>query len=138
VICDTSALLAALWTDQPSHEACATILRTQPLLVVSPFVMAEYDYLVSKASGPTQALRAVQHLASSGFELPRVDWADVHIATRVMSEYADLNVDLTDATLVVLAKRYKTNEILTLDQRPFRAMRGLDGRHFKVLPFDAE
>jgi len=38
---------------------------------------------------------------------------------------------------VVLANRYGVRDILTLDERHFRAMRGMDGRPFRILPSDA-
>jgi predicted nucleic acid-binding protein len=46
-------------------------------------------------------------------------------------------VGLTDASLVVLAGRYATQDVLTLDERHFRALRDRKGRPFRVLPADA-
>jgi len=37
-----------------------------------------------------------------------------------------------------MAKRYKTHDILTLDQRHFRVVRSLSGRPFRLFPFDTE
>jgi predicted nucleic acid-binding protein len=39
--------------------------------------------------------------------------------------------------LVVLAERHSTADILTLDQRHFRALIGPRGRPFRLLPADA-
>ena len=41
---------------------------------------------------------------------------------------------MTDASLVVLADRYRTTRIATYDRRHFITMRGLDGRPFELLP----
>jgi len=58
-------------------------------------------------------------------------------------EIADLDVDdlrigMTDALNAVLADRYDTNEILTTDQRHFRAITPLSRRFdaFRLLPAD--
>lgn len=47
-------------------------------------------------------------------------------------------VGVAHAANVVLADRYRTTRLLTLDQRHFRALRPLWGAdHFTVLPYDA-
>lgn len=44
---------------------------------------------------------------------------------------------MAELTQVVLAARYDTNRILTLDERHFRALRPLRrGRSFRLLPQD--
>jgi predicted nucleic acid-binding protein len=46
-------------------------------------------------------------------------------------------MDLADASNVVLANRHDTLDMLTLDERHFRILRGPGGRPFRVLPADA-
>lgn len=138
MICDTSGLIAALWGDQPESERCARILSTASLAVVPPLVLAELDRIVTTHASPVAAAAVSRHLAASGFELPSLTWSDVEAALDVCATYIDLSIGLTDASLVVLARRYGTDEILTLDKSRFRAMRGLDGRHFRLLPFDID
>jgi predicted nucleic acid-binding protein len=55
----------------------------------------------------------------------------------VLEQYSDLGLGLADASLVVLADRHDVLEILTLDERHFRALRGPHGRPFRLLPADA-
>jgi predicted nucleic acid-binding protein len=55
----------------------------------------------------------------------------------VIDGYRDLQLGLADASLVVLAERYRIVDILTLDERHFRAVSGPDGRPFRLLPADA-
>ena len=53
-------------------------------------------------------------------------------------QWSELDLGLTDASLVVLAERYETLDIATVDHRHFRAVRSLDGgRPFRLLPTDA-
>jgi predicted nucleic acid-binding protein len=46
------------------------------------------------------------------------------------------SLGLTDASIVVLADRYGAKDILTLDERHFRAIRASDRRLFRLLPAD--
>ncbi len=55
----------------------------------------------------------------------------------MLASYRDLMIGLADASIVVLAGRYGTNRILTLDERHFRALWAPDGGHFTLLPADA-
>lgn len=55
----------------------------------------------------------------------------------VRRAYVDLNLDLVDAVAVVLAAEYRTDVVLTLDRRDFRAIRPLTGHGaFRLLPDD--
>ncbi len=47
-----------------------------------------------------------------------------------------MRIGLTDASLVVLAARYGTTRLLTLDEKHFRAIRPLRGDTFTILPAD--
>jgi predicted nucleic acid-binding protein len=46
-------------------------------------------------------------------------------------------VGLADVSIVVLAGRYRTDRVLTLDERHFRALRTPQGASFTILPADA-
>lgn len=137
MICDTSALLASLWPGQVEHDSCVAAITAADTRIVSPLGLTELDYLIGSRVGPAEAAKATTMFAEGNYELASLDWSDIQDALEIEHTYRDLGIGLVDASLVVLAKRYKTNEILTLDQRHFRAIRGLDGRHFKILPFDA-
>ena len=53
-----------------------------------------------------------------------------------MRRYEDLAISLADASIVVLARRHGANDVLTLDERHFRVLRGAGDRPFKLLPAD--
>ncbi|MEA1902637.1 MAG: PIN domain-containing protein [Actinomycetota bacterium] len=138
MICDTGGLISGLIAHQPHEEDSLAAINSADQLIVSPLVLCELDYLVTQRHGGKVAGRVLARLAEPEYEIATFESGDLLTALDVMETYADINIGLTDASLVVLAKRYNTNEILTLDQRHFRAIRGLDGRHFKLLPFDME
>lgn len=54
-----------------------------------------------------------------------------------MERYADLRIGLADASVVVLAHRHRTLELLCTDEHHFRALRGPGGWPFRLLPSDA-
>jgi predicted nucleic acid-binding protein len=61
---------------------------------------------------------------------------DVAEAASVAGRYASLGIGLADASIVVLARRWSTSDILTLDERHFRALTGPGGAPFRLLPVD--
>ncbi len=138
MICDTGGIISGLIANQPHQEECLAAINGADRLIVPPLVLCELDYIVTKRHGDNVAGRVLARLAEPEYEIASFTTADLLAAIDVMRTYKDLNIGLTDASLVVLAKRYKTDEILTLDQRHFRVMRGLDGRHFRLLPFDID
>jgi uncharacterized protein len=140
ILLDTSGLIAALDESERLHVAARDALLEQTsgaLALLSPFVLAETDYLLTRNLGSTFSLSLAAQVADGAYELAKIDRHDVGEAVRVLRRYADLEVGLTDASIVVLADRYGTDRVLTLDERHFRALRTLDGRPFTLLPADA-
>lgn len=138
ILLDTSGLLAALDASQRLHEAAATSLRSAPgPRLLSPFVLAELDYLLATKISQRAALSLIEEVARGAYRLEAFDAADAHRMATVMTQYADLDIGLADASLVVLSERYRTLRLLTLDQRHFRSVRGFDDRPFTILPADS-
>ena len=113
-------------------------MKTAQSLVVPPTVLAELDYMVDQRVGAGAAISVMRELSSGEYDIPIFGGSDLARAADVMTTYVDLRLGLVDASLIVLAKRYKTHDILTLDQRHFRVVRSLSGRPFRLLPFDSE
>ena len=134
IILDTSALFAFLRTGDPDNEAVTGVLLTKEPLIVSPFVIAELDYLVEARAGVRAELQMLADIASGAYELPVLSAAELIACAGVIDKYADQRVGVTDASLVVLAERYQTRRICTLDHRHFGVMRGTDGIPFELLP----
>jgi predicted nucleic acid-binding protein len=102
--------------------------------VVSPYVLAELDYLLSKRQGHEASLAALDELTSGAWELPSFGIEDLRRARGLIEQYSDQQIGLADASLVLLATRYRTDRLLTLDQRHFRGLRTISGRPFVLLP----
>jgi len=137
IIVDTSGLLSAIDRSQTHHHAAATVLRrAKAPRLLSPFVLAELDYLVStRVSRPAERALLGQ-VADGVYRLESFSAADVARANEIMDQYADLDLGLADASLIVLAERHDLVDLLTLDQRHFRTVRGPGGKAFRILPAD--
>jgi predicted nucleic acid-binding protein len=135
VIVDTSAILAFFDRDEPDHEALAAVLsQSSEALVVSPYVIAEVDYLIGTRLGVAAAIAALRELAGGAWELATIDSIDLARTVPIIERYADHAIGVADASNVVLADRYRTTTVATLDRRHFSVLRPLSGGYFAVLP----
>lgn len=135
ILLDTSGLLAAIDSSQNHHaRAAAAIRESSPPLLLSPFVLAELDYLLAVRVS-TRAQRALlDEVARGAYRLEPFSPVDVASALVVVRSYPSLEIGLADASIVVLAQRYGVLDVLTLDHRHFNSMRGPGGRRFRLLP----
>lgn len=135
IVLDTSGLYALLVIDEPAHDRVLAALDAERHpFVVSPYVMAELDYFLAARTGTKVELAALRDLAGGAYDLVPFDGADVRAAADVVDRYRDLGIGLTDASLVVLAERYRTRRILTLDRRHFGALQTSRGEPFELVP----
>jgi predicted nucleic acid-binding protein len=138
IILDTSGLLAAIDGSQRHHEAAADAVRRagRPFLL-SPFVLAELDYMLSTRVSGAASTALLAQVAAGAYRLEPMDANDIARAVEIIKRYRDLELGLADASLVVLAERHNVTSILTLDERHFRPVRGPRGRPFRIFPADS-
>jgi hypothetical protein len=137
ILLDTSGLMAALDVAQPSHTAAkAAIQAASGPLLLSPFVLAELDYLIATRVSAAAELSLLGEVSDGAYRLEPMDAADVAEAGEIIERYRDLELGLADASVVVLSRRYDVTDVLTLDERHFRAIQGARGRPFRILPAD--
>lgn len=139
LIVDAGALYAQADADEPEHEAVSGVLLAERgELVTSQFVVAEADYLIMRRLGVDVELGFLEDLAQGTYIADTLAPAELAIARDIAARYRDLELGLADASLAVLANRWGTRRILTLDERAFRTVTPLQGGSFTVLPADAE
>jgi uncharacterized protein len=137
ILLDTSGLLAALDSSQRRHpDSAAALAAAAPPLLLSPFVLAELDYLLATRVGETARASLLGEVARGAYALEPFTAADVRNATAVIKRHADLAISLADASIVVLAVRHKTQDVLTLDERHFRVL-SANRKPMRLLPADA-
>ncbi len=135
IVADTSALLAFFNPREAAHDSVRRVVEaeTEPM-VVSPYAVAELDYLVATRLGVQAELVMLNELGSGAYELAALAAGELQTAAAVVRRYADQEIGVTDASLVVLAERYRTRRVLTLDRRHFDALRPLQQGRFQLLP----
>lgn len=135
IIADTSGLLALFNRAEPAHQAVVRVVEAaaEPL-VVPPYVVAEVDYLVASRHGTEAELKVLAELAGGGWILAQFEEDDLQRAAAVVDRYRDQQIGVADASVVVLADRFSTRRILTLDRRHFEVLRPLSGGRFSLLP----
>ena len=135
ILLDTSGLLSAIDAAQRHHAACsAALAAAKGPLLLSPFVLAELDYLLATRVGETAQAALLDEVARGAYQLEPFNAEDVRVAHELIERYADLRIGLADASIVVLAARHGVKDVLTLDARHFGAVRQLNGRAFRLLP----
>lgn len=139
VVADISGLLAALDATHPDGDAARGALDRAGTLVLSPVLLSELDHVGTRALGREATCAAIDDLrrwARAGrVVLPEITADILDTAQAVREHYAGLRLDLADAVNVVLAAAYRTNAILTLDYRDYRAIVPLSAHEsFRILP----
>ena len=137
IIVDTSGVLAALDGGERHHKASLAAMRGRSPRLLSPLILAELDYLLAARAGPRAQMALLKDVAEGVYRLEPFTVEDLDEARDILEQYRDLKLGLADASVVVLARRYGVHDLLTLDERHFRAVRGPGGRPFRILPADA-
>lgn len=137
IVVDTGGLYAALDANEDLHgRAVAALVSANPPRLLSPFVLAELDHLIGTRIGHQAQLALLDEVTRGAYQLEPFSSEDLSLARRVMERYADLQVGVADASVVVIANRHRTLDLLCTDQRHFRALRAVDGKPFILHPFD--
>lgn len=141
VVADTSGIIAASDRKATESAACRNILREAGTVVISPLVLAEVDHLAKARFGALARATIIDFVLAQArqlrFQIPETSIEILDAARMIQKQYSGLDLDLADAVNVGLAAQYRTDAILTLDRRDFRAIRPLTAHEwFRLLPDD--
>ena len=138
LIVDAGALYAQADVDDPGHATVRkTLLDELEELVTSELALAEADYLILDRLGPDAEAAFLEDLVEGTYLVECLDQGALAQARDLITTYRDLQIGLADASLVVLAARYRTSRIISFDERAFRGVAPLTGGSFRILPADA-
>ena len=142
LVADTSGLIAASDKNAPEAAGCQAALAEAGTVLVSPLVLTEVDHLAKARFGSAARSTLTDYIVFQArrgrFVLPEITIDLLELARNVQRKYAGLDLDLADAVNVALAAEHRTNMVLTLDRRDFRAIRPLTSHSaFRLLPDDA-
>ena len=137
ILLDTSGLLAAVDGAQRDHaRAAASLTAAAAPLLLSPFVLADLDYLLARRVGARARQDLLAEVGRGAYRLAPFSAGDVEAARTVIDRHADLGISLADASIVVLAVYHGTQDVLTLDERHFRVLTA-NRKPLRLLPADA-
>jgi uncharacterized protein len=138
IVADTSGLYAIFNRRQPEYQAARrAVERDGGPLVLSSLVLAELDYFILARLGAHAEQIVLAELRSPAYRLAPFSDDDFKLASEVAVKYGDMQLGLTDASIVVQAARHKTTRILSLDHEHFGAVRPLTAdAGFTLLPWD--
>lgn len=129
-LADAGPLIALFDRDDAQHRRVTTFVKTHPALrwVTTWLVLAEVCALL-----PRRAVAGfLEFVSRGGVTVADLTVADLPAVLALMEKYADLPMDLADASLVVLAERLDLNAIVSLDS-DFAVYRLRGKRGFKNL-----
>lgn len=115
----------------------AVVERERGPFLLSTFILAELDYLLSTRVSIDAELSFLRRVGAGDYALESFDDEEITAAAGLIERYRGQGIGLADASLVILAARADTNRILTLDERHFRVIRPIRGGSFTILPADA-
>lgn len=137
LVVDAGALYAQADRADPRHQATVDVLTAEKgTLVTSELALAEADYLILTRLGVEVELRFLDDLVAGTFTADCLNGPDLKAARDLVGRYRDLEIGLADASLAVLARRYRTRRLLSFDERAFRNVSPLQGGSFTLLPAD--
>lgn len=132
-IVDTSALIAAADQADPHSEACIEALSRADLrLAIPALCIAEASFLVAQSMGPLAEARFLAGLGEYDVRAPDPeDWARIAALVR---QYAEFPLSATDASVIALAERLRTDILVTVDRRHFPSVRPAHVDRLQLLP----
>jgi uncharacterized protein len=133
VLVDTNALVAAVDRSDRHHAPVLVVLTdSRTDFVIPALCVAEAAYLIERRIGVLAEAGFLAGLRDFDVIAPEPDdWARI---AELVRTYADFPLGGTDASIVALAERLKSDTILTLDRRHFGAVRANHCPSFRLLP----
>ena len=134
ILVDTGAWLALADRGDAYHSRCCEFFRhnKEPLMTTYP-VLVESVHLMFRQIGIAKTLAWVETLEAQGVAILVMGIEHLPRLTKLMRQYANLPMDLADASLVLLAEEYGEGRIVSTDERDFNAYRWKNQHPFRNL-----
>ena len=134
LVVDTSVVFGALDAGDPDHASCSETVSAGATLVLPAPVVVELDW-IARSRGTLDATSAlVNGLLDGSMLVANLELEDYARAIELVEKYADLPLDLVDASVVAIAERLEQDTIATLDRRHFSVIRPLHIDAFTLVP----
>lgn len=139
IIADTGLWIALAHSQDQYHglaRKCLAELSTRnERLITTCAVMTETCHLLLARAGSDAQLSFIEKYRRRLFDVFELQAGHAAEIARLMEKYADLPMDLADASLVILAEHLGHGRILSTDERDFRTYRWKNRKPFENLLF---
>jgi len=135
ILCDSGALIALLNSEDPAHSRCAEAIQSlpaHPLLVTIPSFV-EAMYFLGKLGGTVFQNHLWTLWTQGKVALHCPSEAELQRMQTLMAKYADVPMDLADASIVAAAEALNLDTVFTIDS-DFYVYRRQDKHPFNVIP----
>lgn len=134
IIADTGFWVALFNPRDTHHQKVRAYVRTlkEPLITSTP-VVTEVCYLLQHRCNQMKSVAFLNDQQLGLFTLFEMREEHLSHLARLMTQYADLPMDLADASLVLLAEELGHGRILSTDRRDFHAYRWKNQHPFSNL-----
>jgi predicted nucleic acid-binding protein len=124
--------------DKHHHRAISVSKSMQEDPITTWPVVTETCHIIQRELGAGAVVRFIKLLQDNEIELFTLDSMHLSTVQRLMQKYADLPMDLADASLVILAEELGHGRILSTDRRDFKTYRWKNHKPFQnlLLPDD--
>ena len=134
-ILDTSFLFAITDKSDRNHKNVSSFAQSiDEQLILPVVVLPEICYLIASRLSHL----AMQHFISSAITttvtIESTTSEDLVRVSEILTQYADSQLDFTDAAIVAVDERLNVNRICTLDRRDFSIIRPIHCDYFELLP----
>lgn len=134
VLTDTGFWVALINKRDKHHEKTECYMAScKEKLVTTWPVIAETSHLLGRDVGVESQITFLQMLKSGLIEIVDISIGQLDRLEILMKKYADLPMDLADASMVLLAEELGHGRILSTDQRDFNCYRWKNHQPFENL-----
>lgn len=132
LIADTGFFYAlADRSDRHHVRATQVLAQISETLVTTWPVLTETTHLMNARLSPAVSSRFLGNVADGFCSIHELQSAHVRRISLLMDKYADLPMDLADASLVLLAEHLNDGRILSTDSRDFQTYRFKNHQPFR-------
>lgn len=134
ILVDTGAWLALADRGDAYHARCREFFRNnrEPLMTTYP-VLVECVHLLYKRIGVAKTMAWLEALGAQGVGIFDMHAEHLLRLMTLMRQYADLPMDLADASLVMVAEELGEGRIVSTDERDFHTYRWKNHQPFSNL-----
>lgn len=134
-ILDTSFLYALTDRSDRNHQRVLDVAQKPKATLVLPIVvLPEIGYLITSRLGHQVMRSFMVSLVTQSVQLESLIAEDLVRVCEVLEQYADSQLDFTDAAIVAIAERLSITSIYTLDRRDFLIIRPQHCEYFELSP----